>query len=611
MSYTMPSGCGTSAVITVYAPPAAITGTTHICQGATTVLSSSTSGGTWTSSAPSVATVTGSGAVNGVGSGAVTISYTLFTGCYSVAVVTVDPLLPTTGSNVVCAGDTVVFANAVPGGVWSSSTIGVATVNPMGAVHGVAPGVAIISYHLPSGCLATKSITVNQLPATHLVTGGGAFCTGGAGVAVGLNGSVAGFTYTLINGVTPVVTLAGTGAALNFGLQTAGGTYSVFAVNTSTGCSRSMLSTVVVTPVAYAPAGVSIVSSFGDTVCNGTSVTFVPVPYLGGSAPVYQWYVNGTVVAGSTSMTYTPADGDTVTCRMTSSAGCAVPNVATAGMRMTALPVVVPAVITSVTPDDSVCVGASVTFSAVPVNGGSLPVFIWKRNGVDVATGTSYSYTPLDGDVVYCRMVANSLCRTTDTANGIAVPMTVLPYNTPTVTINATPGLVIVGGQEVTLSAVVANGGISPLYQWKVNGGVISGATNATYVTSTLSNGDTVSCMVVSGGLCGGIAASDKVVITVNQVGVSDVDNRIGDLRLYPNPNDGKFVLSGMLAGTGETSLTITDVLGQQVLSDEWYAKQPALNKRIIAGDGLANGMYLLTVKQNGVRHIIYFVIAN
>lgn len=610
MSYTMPSGCGTSAVITVYAPPAAITGTTHICQGATTVLSSSTAGGVWSSSNPSVATVTGSGAVNGVSSGAVSISYTLFTGCYSVAVVTVDPLLPTTGSNVVCAGDTVVFANAVPGGVWSSSTIGVATVNPMGAVYGVAPGVAIISYHLPSGCLATKSITVNQLPATHLVTGGGAFCTGGAGVAVGLNGSVSGFTYTLFNGVTPVGTVAGTGSALNFGLQTAGGTYSVFAVNTSTGCSRSMLSTVVVTPVAYAPAGVSIISSFGDTVCNGTSVTFMPVPYLGGSAPVYQWSVNGAVVAGSTSMTYTPADGDTVTCRMTSSAGCAVPNVATAGMRMTALPVVVPAVVTSVTPDDSVCVGTSVTFSAVPVNGGSLPVFIWKRNGTEVATGTSYSYTPADGDVVYCRMAANSRCRTTDTANGIAVPMTVLPYNTPTVTINATPGLVIVGGQEVTFSAVVTNGGVSPIYQWKVNGGAIAGATNAAYVTSSLTNGDTVSCTVVSGGLCGGLAASDKVVVTVNQVGVSEVGIGEGGIRLYPNPNDGGFVLSGRLAGTGETSLIITNVLGQQVWSDQWYAKQAALDKRVNAGEGLANGMYLLTVTQNGVSHIIHFVVA-
>lgn len=610
MSYTMPSGCGTSAVITVYAPPAAITGGTHICQGATTVLSSSTSGGTWTSSTPSIATVTGSGAVNGVGSGAVTISYTLFTGCYSVAVVTVDPLLPTTGSNVVCAGDTVVFANAVPGGVWSSSTIGVATVDPFGAVYGVAPGVAIISYNLPSGCLATKSITVNQLPATHLVTGGGAFCIGGSGVAVWLNGSVSGFSYTLVNGVTPVVTLSGTGAPLNFGLQSLGGTYGVLAVNTSTGCSRSMLSTVVVTPVAYAPAGVSIVSSFGDTVCNGTSVTFMPIPYLGGSAPVYQWSVNGSVVGGSTSMTYTPANGDTISCRMTSSAGCAVPNVATAGLRMTALPVVVPAVVTSVTPNDSVCVGRLVTFSATPVNGGTSPVFIWKRNGVEVGTGPGYTYTPTDGDIVYCRMAANSRCRTTDTANGIAIPMTVLPYDIPTVTINATPGLVIIGGQEVTFSATVSNGGTSPSYQWKVNGGAVAGATNATYVSSTLSNGDTVSCTVVSAGLCGGIAASDKVVITVNQVGVSDPGMGNGSIRLNPNPNDGSFVLSGTLAGVGETSLTITNVIGQEVWSEQWYAKQPGLNRRINAGRELVNGMYLLTLTQNGTSHIVHFVIA-
>jgi len=93
-------------------------------------------------------------------------------------------------------------------------------------------------------------------------------------------------------------------------------------------------------------------------------------------------------------------------------------------------------------------------------------------------------------------------------------------------------------------------------------------------------------------------------------VSVSEVGIRDGDIRLYPNPNDGSFVLSGRLAGTGETLLAITNVLGQQVWSEQWDAKQPVLNKCVNAGGELANGMYLLTVTQNGVSHIIHFVVA-
>jgi len=70
------------ASVTVNATPAvaAITGTTSVCPGYTTTLSSSTTGGNWTSSENGIATVGASGIVSGLTAGNTTISYTITNG---------------------------------------------------------------------------------------------------------------------------------------------------------------------------------------------------------------------------------------------------------------------------------------------------------------------------------------------------------------------------------------------------------------------------------------------------------------------------------------------------------------------------------------------------
>lgn len=93
-------------------------------------------------------------------------------------------------------------------------------------------------------CAAANSnsatITVNPLPNLFTVTGGGAYCTGGTGVTIGLIGSDVGVNYQLKNGVSNSgAAMAGTGSALSFGNKTATGTYTVTATNASS-CSVTM-----------------------------------------------------------------------------------------------------------------------------------------------------------------------------------------------------------------------------------------------------------------------------------------------------------------------------------------------------------------------------------
>ncbi len=609
ITYALPTGCRTSLVVSVHPLPAVITGVMRICQGNTTLLSDATGPGSWSSGDTSIIVAdAASGVVMGVSAGTALVYYTTAAGCSTSAVVTVDALLPVVGTNLVCAGDTVHFSCGVPGGSWSSSTLGVATVSDTGTVAGVGSGVAVISYRLSSGCVSTRVVTVNPLPVGYFVTGGGSFCTGAAGVPVGLSGSLPGFGYHLNNGSTPVSYLAGTGSVLNYGLQSVGGVYSVRAVNLTTGCSRTMVGTATVTPVALAPATVSVFSSGGDTVCNSTSVTYSPVTYLAGTSPSYQWYVNSTLVGSAGSYSYSPSDGDTITCKLHSSASCAVPDTATGSLVMTVLPLVGPSVSVSVIPGDTICNLATADFTATPVNGGSTPLLRWMKNGSLAATGATYGYTPLDGDDIVCELVSDARCRLVDTVRSIPVYMTVLPFVVPTVTINAAPGFSIDPGQEVTFSALVADAGATPGYQWLINSTPVPGATNSVFVTSTLVNGDTVKCKVSGSGRCPGVSDDFGEVITVKNVGVGSIGNN-GGLTLSPNPNSGLFHVYGMVDIQGSVNLQISDMLGRVVFEKDAETKDGRLDEYISVDNVLANGMYLLTVRSDEKNYVFHVTI--
>src|SRR5699024_9473706 len=80
----MPGHCGVGSTqdvsfsVTVLPPPSSlgITGASSVCEGGSTNLSGSPSGGSWSTSNSSIATVNNSGQVIGVSSGTVTITYT-------------------------------------------------------------------------------------------------------------------------------------------------------------------------------------------------------------------------------------------------------------------------------------------------------------------------------------------------------------------------------------------------------------------------------------------------------------------------------------------------------------------------------------------------------
>jgi uncharacterized protein YjdB len=90
ITYTS-SGCTVTAVATVNASPAAISGAAAACGQSTIALTEGTTGGSWSSSAPALASVDATGNVTtGKAAGTSEISYTMPTGCAVTTVVTVN-----------------------------------------------------------------------------------------------------------------------------------------------------------------------------------------------------------------------------------------------------------------------------------------------------------------------------------------------------------------------------------------------------------------------------------------------------------------------------------------------------------------------------------------
>lgn len=206
------------------------------------------------------------------------------------------------------------------------------------------------------------------------------------------------------------------------------GTY-IVTVNRADGCISYLAESVTVAP-RLSPT-VSIATSGSQTICAGALVTFTATPVNGGASPQYQW-IRGTTPVGSNSPTYASSslsDGDVINCVMTSDAVCAVPVNATSNSIMVkTTPSVLPAV--SISPSaNNICSGTQVTFTAIPVNGGNLPVYQWQVNAVNSGDNSAtFTSTQLaDGDIVTCTMSSNANCVVPATITSNSVMMLVNP----------------------------------------------------------------------------------------------------------------------------------------------------------------------------------------
>jgi len=294
---------------------------------------------------------------------------------------------------------------------------------------------------------------------------------------------------------------------------------------TGSSAARTRIFSYQITPCATGPvAGVAIALTAGtEPSCNGVSRTYTATPTNGGTAPSYQWKVNGTNV-GTNSPTYTTTtltNGQVVSCVMTSNLSGVTGNPATSNsLTATINSALTPSVSIAITSGSNPsCSGASKTFTATPTNGGTTPAYQWKVNGANVGTNSAtYTTSTLTaGQVVTCVLTSNLACASTTTATSNSITISFSTAVTPAVSIAITSGTnPSASGASVTFTATPSNGGTTPSYQWKVNGSNV-GTNSATYTTTTLTNGQIVSCVMTSNASCASptTATSNSITMTI------------------------------------------------------------------------------------------------
>lgn len=145
-----------------------------------------------------------------------------------------------------------------------------------------------------------------------------------------------------------------------------------------------------------------------------------------GTSPAYQWIVSGVPAGGdSTSYSYNLfANDDQVYCILSTQAGCAGPVQDTSNVIDLSINPEGAASVTITTPKDAICQGATVTLTAVVVNGSNNPVFEWLVNGDstgdDSSTFTRSNFS--NGDVVTCLITSDDAC---GLAKSNSIPLTV------------------------------------------------------------------------------------------------------------------------------------------------------------------------------------------
>lgn len=316
------------------------------------------------------------------------------------------------------------------------------------------------------------------------------------------------------------------------------------------------------------PSYPTIVSSVNTgVICQGTQVTMTASVQGNSPFKIYQWKRNGTNYGSfsfNPTLTFTPPSGEmsSMSCLITSIDQCGNYVITTAS----AYDFFVSSAFTNtveIVPIGSFfynC-GSPIIFSTSITNPNIQLDYQWKLNGTNVGTNSSTFIlsNAVDGDQVKCIVTTSTQC---------TLPLTVESTST-TINISTPQPLIeifadkytICEGETVTFSLSSTYAGVNPSYQWKLDGIPINGATNSTYSTSTLQQGQIISCEITRNNYCG------TTTVTNNSNGISVIVNPIiSNLTVSVSTP-----YENVCPNTLVTFNSFASVSSSDILSYQWY----------------------------------------
>jgi gliding motility-associated-like protein len=564
MTYTVAGtgGCANATairVVTVGVPPSAgtLTGSTQICIGATTTLSSTVAGGTWTNNNLAVSSIDPQNVVTGLAAGSSVYTYTVLgtTGCpNAAATITVSVSAPPVAGNLsgvqaICANGSTTFSSSVNGGTWNSSNTAVAVIgSTSGVVSGLSAGTTTMTYTVTGsgGCtnaVATRTLTVTAVPSAGTLSGTQNICVGGITT---LTSTVSGGTWS--SGNTALASIdPSSGAVVGIAPGLVVMTYTIIGTGGCANATATRAITVTAPPSAGTLSG-------SQAICVGGTSVFTSTVSGGSWASAASLFASinsstGAILgiqAGLVTMTYT----------VVGTGGCAN-AIGTRGITITAPPST-----GTLSGSQNICVAGSTTFTST-ISGGT-----WSSGNtaiavVDPSSGLVAGIASGNASIIYT-VAGTGGCANVTANRSVTVTA---PPNAGTLTGSQN----ICEGGTTTFSSSISGGVWASLNQ------TIATVNSSTGVVTGIDAGSTTITYTVNGTLgCPNVTVERVVVVTAPV-----------------NP--------GTLTGTQAICIAGTSLFTSSVTGGTWSSANPLIatvnsNSGIITGVSAGTASITYTV---------------
>ena len=484
------NGCTDSVftIVTVNSLPVInnISGSNSLCIGKTTQLSEITTGGNWSTTNATVASVNNTGLITGNIAGSAIIRYTITNsaGCTDsvslpITINSLPVIAPIGGTPNACVGKNTQLTEATTGGTWVSTNTGVATVDNSGKITTVSNGTASIHYIVNNGAGCTDSVstlfTVNSLPVIAPIGGTPNTCIGknsqltdatAGGVWVSANPSIA----TIDNSGKITTVSAGTATIR-------------YIVTNSNGCTDSVSTSVainslpVIAPIGGTPSAcIGKNTQLTDATPGGVWVSANPsIATIDNSGKIT------TVSAGTATIRYIVTNGN----------GC-TDSVSTA-VTINSLPVIAP-----IGGTPNACIGKNTQLTDATSGG------VWVSANPSIATiDNSGKITTVSAGTATIRYIVTNGNGCNDSVS-TAVTINNLPVIAP---IGGTPSACL--GKNTQLTEVTTGG------VWVSVNPSIATIDNSGKITTVSSGTATIRYIVTNGNGC---TDSVSTAVTINSL---------------------------------------------------------------------------------------------
>lgn len=412
------------------------------------------------------------------------------------------------------------------------------------------------------GCSVVSSVSRLAIGLAVGITGPPNFCLGGSTtLVVAATTGDAPYTYRWQLGNATV----GTGNSL---VVSTVGNYSVTVTD-----SKGVTGTLPAVVVSQRPTPEATIFANGSLLLQPGASVVLNAPTTAGQT--YQWFRNGTAIAGATGNTYTANTAGDYTVMVTRD-GCSATSVPTR---------VSLALVAAITGANQICGTESTTLVAGATNGDAPFTYQWRVNG---------SVLNVLGNTLVVSTAGNYAVTITDSKGqiGVAQTITVSQKPLPNTAISVVGQLPLQPGTSAVLSIVSVP---SQTYQWLKDGAAISGATTNSY---TITQAGSYAVRVNRDGCSATSLATVISIITAIEPGAEGIG-----MEISPNPASEVCLVKVVLDKAAPLELQLINAGGKAVRA--WSSGKAARNhETTLSISDLPAGLYLVRATANDRRAV-------